>query len=247
MDNRKTSFAGVGVTGGFRKIQISERELGSPLKTIRKSNTTYIRMKYGYVGIEDLDGEIWVPIKRLDNMYEVSNFGRIKALGRWCKASYGSKRWQGEHLMAQNIGRNGYWMVTIKYNNILYGIYRHVEMARAFIPNPLNKSQVNHKDGVRHNAVLSNLEWVTPLENLRHSFDVLGRDGYKGRLYGADHPCSVPVIATNKKTGEKHAFVSINEAAIKLGTFRARIHKAISGGCADAKGFTFEKIKKDEV
>ncbi len=199
-------------------------------------------MKHGKP--QDLDGEIWVPIERLDNMYEISNFGRIKSLGRWIAARGGGKRWQKEHLMAQNISAVGYWMVTIKYNKVLYGVYRHVEMARAFIPNPENKRQVNHKDGIKHNSILSNLEWVTPSENIQHCYDVLNRNPYNGKLYGADHPNVVPILATNIKTGEKLRFVSVQEAATKLGTFRARVHRVLSGNAKSVKGFMVEKIEK---
>lgn len=48
----------------------------------------------------------------------------------------------------------------------------HSLLAKAFIPNPLNKREVNHKDGNKLNNNLDNLEWVTHHENMIHSWNM---------------------------------------------------------------------------
>jgi hypothetical protein len=71
-----------------------------------------------------------------------------------------------------SINSDGYYVVCIqnKYKQREYkGL--HVLIARAFIPNPEGKPQVNHKDLDKLNCHESNLEWMTQKENLRHARD----------------------------------------------------------------------------
>jgi len=70
--------------------------------------------------------------------------------------------------------RNGkYLAFTFMKNRKQETIYIHRLVAQAFIPNPLNKPQVNHKDGNTRNNHATNLEWCTNAENMRHAFDNL--------------------------------------------------------------------------
>jgi len=66
-----------------------------------------------------------------------------------------------------NDNYSGYLYVNIKNKNF----YVHRLVATAFIPNPENKREVNHKDGDRSNNRVENLEWVTPSENRKTSYD----------------------------------------------------------------------------
>ena len=60
--------------------------------------------------------------------------------------------------------------------------YVHRIVANVFLPNEDNKSDVNHIDGNKHNNSVSNLEWCSHKENIKHSFDKLGRIHHLSKL-----------------------------------------------------------------
>lgn len=67
----------------------------------------------------------------------------------------------------------GYFLVTlVKEGNVRKNKRIHRLLAEAYIPNPENKPQVNHIDGVKTNNQLSNLEWSTSQENSQHAVDM---------------------------------------------------------------------------
>lgn len=118
--------------------------------------------------------EEWREIVGFGWAYRVSNKGRVARLnitrlqkgkgGSLCTRSYtGGVLHPYDHC--------GYEMVTLsREDKVREKIFVHRVVAIAFIPNPENKPHINHKDGVKKNNAVSNLEWCTIAENNRHGF-----------------------------------------------------------------------------
>lgn len=94
--------------------------------------------------------EIWKPIPNYEGLYEVSNLGRIRSLYNYRKYN----------VLTQNIKR-GYYQIGLRKNGIRKWYQVHRLVAQAFIPNPDNLPQVNHKNENKLDNEISNLEWCS--------------------------------------------------------------------------------------
>lgn len=98
-------------------------------------------------------------------------------------------------LKLSKVDSRGYLHVTLSLNRREVTERVHRLIAQTFIPNPKEKPQVNHKNGVKRDNRAENLEWCTASENALHSFRVLGRvqnKPWRG-VARKDHPQSKPV------------------------------------------------------
>jgi hypothetical protein len=113
--------------------------------------------------------ELWRNAVGYEGFYQVSNLGRVRSMDRWIERSTGRYFKKGQ-LMTPQLTRNGYYVVRIWNENgkrTTEGIHRLV--AKAFISNPDDKPEVNHKDLDKSNNVVDNLEWSTRSENMKHA------------------------------------------------------------------------------
>ena len=118
--------------------------------------------------------EIWKDIEGYEGMYQVSNYGRVKGQERWTHFKNGKKpRFEPERILKFAKHHKGYVKAQLRKEDKLKAFFVHRLVAQAFIPNPEGKPQVNHKDGDKLNNTVSNLEWTTQSENLKHSYHIL--------------------------------------------------------------------------
>ena len=161
--------------------------------------------------------EIWKNIEGFGGLYQVSNLGRVKS-------SYTNRVLKGYKDTC------GYLLVGLYKNNIRSSKKIHRLVAQAFIPNPDNKSQVNHIDEDKTNNNLSNLEWVTAKENLNHGT----------RTERMSKTQSIPIIATNIKTGESKEFYGLRECSRQVGLHPQNISAVLKGRLKQTGGYTFK-------
>ncbi|MEY3419854.1 MAG: hypothetical protein RIR48_134 [Bacteroidota bacterium] len=116
--------------------------------------------------------EVWKDVIGYEGYYQVSNLGRIKSLERKRIGLKDQKiRIYKELILKQKLNIHGYFEVCLYLKNSSKYHKSHRIICQAFLPNPENKPQVNHKNGVKTDNRLENLEWATSSENTKHSFD----------------------------------------------------------------------------
>lgn len=180
--------------------------------------------------------EEWKWIVGYENYYQVSNFGRIKSVDREVFYRDGRKAIHKGGPVAINSRPNGYLKANLYKDGGMKNVAVHRLVAEAFIPNPNNLPQVNHKDEVKTNNNVENLEWCTGECNMNYG---------TARQRTTDKN-SIPVKGVHKETGEEIYLKSMAEGAL-YGFNQRGISDVCAGKYQYHRGYSFQKVEKGEV
>lgn len=110
----------------------------------------------------------WKDIPGFNGDYQINRVGQVKMREKvlW------NGRIMPEKIMSSKITQNGYKRIGLRENGTRRHYSIHRLIALTFIPNPQNKPQVNHKNGIKTDNRVDNLEWVTQAENMQHAMKI---------------------------------------------------------------------------
>lgn len=165
----------------------------------------------------------WKPIPSLLNQYEASDAGEIRSVRR--------RSTRGRVIKPYINKRNGYAYIVASVNNTQKTYRVHRLVAEAFLGES-NGAQVNHIDGNKQNNAVSNLEYCTQSENMRHAFRI-----------GLEKPRGVKII----NCGTHEVFNSYAEAARSVGGVKSSsVQRVCDGIRSHYRGNRFARLSDYE-
>ena len=167
--------------------------------------------------------EIWKDIKGYEGHYEVSNLGNVKSVKRYKK------------VLKPRQHKNGYVFVSLCANGKAKDFSVHRLVGNAFLDNPENLPEINHKDEDKTNNNASNLEWCTREYNQSYGTRVERCTQIKLEKYATKVLCV--------ETGR--VYPSIRACASELGIVRKSIYSVINGFQEQTHGLHFVRVQND--
>ena len=134
-----------------------------------------------------LSWELWKDIPWYEWVYQASSLWRIKSFSR------DKKNWR---VLKEAVTHKWYKKVVISFRKNMKTYFVHRLIAITFITDLREKPQINHKNGIKIDNRVENLEWCTQSENILHSYSHLNRKACNNRLwvFWWDNPLSIPVV-----------------------------------------------------
>lgn len=177
--------------------------------------------------------EIWKDIKGYEGIYQVSNLGNVKSLN--------FHREKKEKLLKPKLTKDGYFETTLFKEGKCKFIRTHRLVAMAFIENPLNKKEINHKDGNKLNNNISNLEWVTSSENQKHAYKLGLQKVSGGAISNKKKVRCIELNVVKESLNEMQRYLC--ELGFTKTTKLNRLSSIVNSQNKKYLGFTFELVR----
>lgn len=168
--------------------------------------------------------EIWKDIKNYEGLYQVSNFGRVRSVYHEDSRGHHVKG----RMLTGVLSGQGYFRVNLYRDGNMEHKLNHRLVASAFIPNPNEYPQINHRDENKENNRADNLEWCSALYN----------NTYGTRTERAEKSKERPIYVVSS-SGHHYFFESARKAAELLGLDRSAVSKCLRGKRKYHGGFSF--------
>lgn len=143
----------------------------------------------------------WINITGFGSEYYQINKDtlKIKSIDRIVPHWRGGERLMKGRVLRQVKDARGYLIVCFAVDGVIKNQKVHRIIANAFVPNPDNKPEINHINGIKHDNRIENLEWCTSSENQIHAFRIGLQKGKKGK----DNPMYGKLKESNPNYGRK--------------------------------------------
>ena len=182
--------------------------------------------------------EIWKEIEGYEALYEVSNLGNVKSLKR-------------NKIRKLSKDRYGYLFIALSKNDVKKQYKIHRLVAQAFIENPNNYEEVNHKDEDKTNNKVENLEWCNHKYNANYGTAIQRR-----LLTEKQNPKRKEIIDKRRKSNTNHqntskqvlcvetgvVYPSTHQIERELGFYQQNISNACTGKYKQAYGYTWRYV-----
>lgn len=179
--------------------------------------------------------EVWRDIPGYEGFYKASSQGRIRSVNRVTS----TKKCEGKILRQYDKG-NGYYVISLCKNGNQKTNLVHRVIAQTFLENTKKLPQVNHKNGIKSDNRLINLEWCSRSENIQHAFKnglikspAKGLTGYKSSKGKEIHQFDLDGNHLN-------TFGSARQAAISINASRSSITMCATGKIKTSAGYRWE-------
>jgi hypothetical protein len=172
--------------------------------------------------------EVWKDIIGYDGLYQVSNFGNVRSLDRLIDGRNGRFYMRKGSNLSTNTSGNNYVHVLLRINNKSKPFSVHRLVASHFIDNADNLPEVNHKDEIRKNNHVDNLEWCTRKYNVNYGTGIERRKNNTNYKEIAELKCK-KVLQFDFLGNFIKAWRSISDASKGSGCSRESIGDSIKG------------------